>query len=82
MTKCGQKYRRIDNCYCENNNDNKIPVAPIFGMARLITTIVKLIAKKMVGVGTNNKHNISYTPQRTYSKLLLSSQTSFNTIEG
>ena len=82
MTKCEQNYRRIDNCYCENNNDNKILVAPIFGMTMLVTTIKTITTKKLIGMGTNKKHNTKYTPPRAHSQLLLSCQTSFSAIEG
>ena len=29
-----------DNCYCGNDNDNKILVAPIFGMIMLTTAMI------------------------------------------
>ena len=70
MTTYGQKYGCIGNCYCGNDNDNKILVAPIFGMTMLTTTM-------------NEKNHYKYccTPP-IQPQLLISSHTSSSLKEG
>ena len=81
MTKCEQNYRRIDNCYCENNNDNKILVAPIFGMT-MLTTVMTMITKKVIVMRTEkNLYRYCCTPP-IQSQLLMSSHTSSSIREG
>jgi hypothetical protein len=55
MTTYGQKYGYIDNCYCGNDNDNKILVPQIFAMTMLRTVMI-LITKKVIVMRTEKNH--------------------------
>ena len=80
MIICGQKYRCIDNCYCGNDNDNKILVPPKFGMT-MLTTAILLIMNKVIVMRTEKNHARYRTPC-IQSQLLMSSHTSPSIIEG
>jgi hypothetical protein len=81
MTTYGQKYRCIDNCYCGNDNDNKILVPPIFGMT-MLTTVMTMITKKVIVMRTEkNFYRYCCTPP-IQSQLLMSSHTSSSLKEG
>jgi hypothetical protein len=80
MTTGGQNYRSIDNCYCGNDNDNKLLVPPIFRMT-MLTTIITPITKKVIGMRIE-KNQDRYCAPSTDSQLLMSSPTSPSTIEG
>ena len=80
MTICGQKYTCIDICYCENDNDNKLLVPPIFGMT-MLSTVITTITKNVIVMRTEKNHERYCTP-RIQSQLLMPSHTSPNTIEG
>ena len=80
MTTYGQKYRCIDNCYCGNDNDNKILVPSIFGMT-MLTTAILLIMNKVIVMRTEKNHGRYCTPC-IKSQLLTSSHTSPSIIEG
>ena len=80
MTTYGQKYGCIGNCYCGNDNDNKILVPPIFGMT-MLSTVITPITKNVIVMRTEKNHERYCTP-RIQSQLLTPSHTSPNTIEG
>jgi hypothetical protein len=81
MTTCGQKYRCIDNCYCGNDNDNKILVPPVFGMT-MLTTVITLITKKVIVMVTEKSRDRYCCTPHIQSQLLISYHTSPSTIEG
>jgi hypothetical protein len=81
MTKYGQKYRCIDDCYCGNDNDNKIVVPPIFGMT-MLTIVMTLVTKEVLVMRTEkNLYRYCCTPP-IQSQLLMSSHTPFSIKEG
>ena len=80
MIICGQKYRRIDNSYCGNDNDNKILVSPIFRMT-MLTIAILLIMNKVIVMRTEKNHGRYCTPCIQF-QLLMSSHTSPSIIEG
>jgi hypothetical protein len=80
MIICGQKYGCIDNCYCGNDNDNKILVPPIFAMT-MLNAVIPLIMNKVIVMRTEKNHGRYCTPCNQ-SRLLMSSHTSPSKIEG
>ncbi len=81
MITYGQKYGRIDNCYCGNDNDNKILVASIFGMTMLTTAMI-LITKKVIVMRTEKNHYKYCCTLPVQPKSLMSSRTSSGIKEG
>ena len=81
MIICGQKYRCIDNCYCGNDNDNKILVPSIFGMT-MLTTAILLIMNKVIVMRTEKNHGPYRTPCIQPQLLMPHTHTSPNIIEG
>ena len=75
------KYRCIDNCYCGNDNDNKILVPPIFGMT-MLTTAILLIMNKVIVMRTEKKHGRYRTPCIQSQLLMPPTHTSPSIIEG
>ena len=70
-----KKYGCIDNCYCGNDNDNKILVPLIFGMT-MLATVMTLITKKVIVMRTEkNRDRYCCTPP-IQSQLLMSFHTS------